>query len=615
MADSPWDWKGYSTGGALRSDSFSGMQPDFSTSLANMFQNAPPEIQSQLRVSSGYRSVARQQELWDQALQKYGSPEAARKWVAPPGNSQHNHGNAADLSYLNPAAQKWAHENAAQYGMAFPLANENWHIELAGARGGNPQGGAGNTTLNGGDGNEMLGMNGGPNYRDPGAPLTPLQVQQQADQAESPLPKWLQKLTPEWLNHDRSEKLLAIGSGLLSGDDWASGISGAADGLRGVSNEQKQRDLQAAQYGDGAMRDEVRFQNQSSQHQWDAGRDDARYADTVRNEQKNAERDQGYAMDRQAAALTAADASVGLQRIPSVVMKDGTERSDLSFNSRTGKTQDSQGNDMSDLISHPQNNSDAAGSKGSPTGTQVGKMQMLLNEQSTGLETMDRLYENMGTTPGGVEKLGLQVSTFYNTLIGRNLTPEQIQLAISTGDMQGLIGATRTSVVGGGVMTEADAFRVLQYLGGDLNLFSTNPQVIRERIRIGRDNLDKQYRSGLEQYNLTKENYPNNPMIDMPEYLTPDGLYSDGTPVQVIPTTTPTQADAPLDQSNAVAPSGVPEGITPEQWAVMSPAQRLRAQEAGALSTERLSNIPPAPEGIPQAVWREMSPEEWALWE
>lgn len=131
-----WDWQQYAVSGAQRPDSFSGMQGEFSSALEQMFVNAPPEIQAEMRVSSGYRSPARQAQLWQEALAKYGSPEAARKWVAPPGNSQHNHGNAADLKYLSPAAQEWAHQNAARYGLAFPLSNEPWHIEAAGARGG-----------------------------------------------------------------------------------------------------------------------------------------------------------------------------------------------------------------------------------------------------------------------------------------------------------------------------------------------------------------------------------------------------------------------------------------------------------------------------------------------
>lgn len=130
-----FDWTQFATGGAARPDSFTGMDPRFAGALSQMFAAAPPEVQQSLRVSSGYRSPEKQAELWQGALAKYGSPEAARKWVAPPGRSQHNHGNAADLKYLSPAAQEWAHANAAQYGLAFPLSNENWHVELADARG------------------------------------------------------------------------------------------------------------------------------------------------------------------------------------------------------------------------------------------------------------------------------------------------------------------------------------------------------------------------------------------------------------------------------------------------------------------------------------------------
>lgn len=123
-------------GAAGRPDSVSGFRPEFQRNLAAMVAAAPPDIQQQLRITSGYRSPEKQAELYAEALRKYGSPEAARKWVAPPGRSRHNHGDAADLSYLSPAAQKWAHANASQYGLAFPLSNENWHIEMAGARGG-----------------------------------------------------------------------------------------------------------------------------------------------------------------------------------------------------------------------------------------------------------------------------------------------------------------------------------------------------------------------------------------------------------------------------------------------------------------------------------------------
>lgn len=117
-----------------------GLNPQFVSSLQAMIAGAPPEIRDAISISSGYRSPERQAQLYDQAVAKYGSPQAARKWVAPPGRSRHNYGQAADLKYGSDAARQWAHENAARYGLSFPMSWEDWHIEPAGARSGNAAG-------------------------------------------------------------------------------------------------------------------------------------------------------------------------------------------------------------------------------------------------------------------------------------------------------------------------------------------------------------------------------------------------------------------------------------------------------------------------------------------
>lgn len=52
-----------------------------------------------------------------------------RNWIALPGSSKHQTGNAADLAYGSPEARNWAHENAGTYGLHFRLGNEPWHIE------------------------------------------------------------------------------------------------------------------------------------------------------------------------------------------------------------------------------------------------------------------------------------------------------------------------------------------------------------------------------------------------------------------------------------------------------------------------------------------------------
>ena len=85
-----------------------------------------------LGINSGYRSPEQQQKLYENAIMKYGSEDAARRWVAPAGHSNHNKGEAVDLRFADPSQISLAHKLAAQFGLSFPLSNENWHVELAG---------------------------------------------------------------------------------------------------------------------------------------------------------------------------------------------------------------------------------------------------------------------------------------------------------------------------------------------------------------------------------------------------------------------------------------------------------------------------------------------------
>lgn len=112
--------------------------------LARRFAALQAEIRRRggnLVITSGARDAREQAILWNKALQKYGDPAIARKWVAPPGKS--NHDPTSGTRYgLGPGAVasdvkgdlQLAHELAPQFGLVFPLSNEAWHIELAGIR-------------------------------------------------------------------------------------------------------------------------------------------------------------------------------------------------------------------------------------------------------------------------------------------------------------------------------------------------------------------------------------------------------------------------------------------------------------------------------------------------
>lgn len=126
----------YSGGSAPAESAIGGLDEEFQNRLYAMLLALPDELKGQVTILSGHRTIEHQQRLWDAAVAKYGSEEAARKWVAPPGRSNHNHGHAADLTYNTAAGKKWVHENAARYGLAFHLDHEPWHIEPAGLRSG-----------------------------------------------------------------------------------------------------------------------------------------------------------------------------------------------------------------------------------------------------------------------------------------------------------------------------------------------------------------------------------------------------------------------------------------------------------------------------------------------
>ena len=87
-----------------------------------------------LRVASGWRSARHQARLHAEAVEKYGSPAAARRWVLPPEESEHVRGAAVDIAPREAAA--WLEEHGVRYGLCRRYDNEPWHFErLAAAKG------------------------------------------------------------------------------------------------------------------------------------------------------------------------------------------------------------------------------------------------------------------------------------------------------------------------------------------------------------------------------------------------------------------------------------------------------------------------------------------------
>lgn len=76
-----------------------------------------------LDISSGYRTTAEQQAIWDR------TPERDRGiMVARPGHSRHESGSAADIS--SDWFQGLGNDVLSKYGLKKPMDYEPWHVEL-----------------------------------------------------------------------------------------------------------------------------------------------------------------------------------------------------------------------------------------------------------------------------------------------------------------------------------------------------------------------------------------------------------------------------------------------------------------------------------------------------
>jgi zinc D-Ala-D-Ala carboxypeptidase len=79
-------------------------------------------------VNSGWRSPRYEEHLFQDAVSKYGSEEAAARWVATPSTSAHVTGDAVDIGPFKATA--WLSRYGARYGLCQIYGNEPWHYEL-----------------------------------------------------------------------------------------------------------------------------------------------------------------------------------------------------------------------------------------------------------------------------------------------------------------------------------------------------------------------------------------------------------------------------------------------------------------------------------------------------
>ena len=131
------------------------------------------------------------------------------------------------------------------------------------------------------------------------------------------------------------------------------------------------------------------------------------------------------------------------------------------------------------------------------------------------LLNLSRYMENTDNSYMGMEKLAVQFKTMMKSIISDygNLSPSELNQAILGGQFDGLIGQNRLEIVGGGVMTEPDALKIMSALGGDPDKIDTNPMIAIEQMSNIFAQKYRTYENELEMYNINAQaggfsNYP-----------------------------------------------------------------------------------------------------------
>jgi len=121
--------------------------------------------------------------------------------------------------------------------------------------------------------------------------------------------------------------------------------------------------------------------------------------------------------------------------------------------------------------------------------------------QENSVKLINRFVEGVGSLPKGIEKAIGNASAKIKTILDIPLTEPERAIGFSRARKNSLIGALRETIVGPGVVTEFDAERIIDAIGGDIESVTTNPALLRDIVADILDGKMNQYEQNLTIYN------------------------------------------------------------------------------------------------------------------
>jgi hypothetical protein len=138
------------------------------------------------------------------------------------------------------------------------------------------------------------------------------------------------------------------------------------------------------------------------------------------------------------------------------------------------------------------------------TRTEMTTLKDTLIEAERGMKAAKRYMSSRDSARQGFDALADQVMLRVNTVLNKELTPEQLAQGVSESQFQGLLGQFRIETVGGGVMTEKDAERIIARLGGEPGLLA-NKELMSQLMQEIIEDKYAGYESALQDYAIARD--------------------------------------------------------------------------------------------------------------
>jgi hypothetical protein len=129
------------------------------------------------------------------------------------------------------------------------------------------------------------------------------------------------------------------------------------------------------------------------------------------------------------------------------------------------------------------------------------QLQDTLTSEENAAKLLNQYSKTAGSLDGGYKGLAENWTANVKTALGQGLTDSEIKRRIATGELQGLVGLLRLDVLGPGVVTDQDALRFYQRLGGNINNIFTHPEVVKQLTQELLQQKLATYQQHVEQYN------------------------------------------------------------------------------------------------------------------